>query len=565
MLSTLCNAVARCHCRRLRAAAAAAPLPAALVGFLVVLAPTALVRVGRAVGGALVGAAGDPGVTDGVVLGPLLAASVAGAALALSLPERSAFGQQLAAGPFGDLAVVCASLLVPALVAAFDGGAVSRGRVRRPRTRVAGRSELRCGAGDRDPRRHPGGCRRGRRRPGGCARPASARARRHRRCARVVRGLPRLGRGCPRAAGACRRVARRLGAGLACDPARSGHRRGARPRLGRARGRATGEANAWGAGRKPPALAGSCLGWWIQSGEWPRDSRGGGGAREPPGRRAARYGGSGRFRDGRDRRCRLERRADSNRLPARDDNGVARLAARRPGRLRHPAARALALARWVSRDGGGHARRLPRRARRLGAARGAGRRVRSGRDGRELGGPWIRLGTRGTRLGSGARRWGASFRGAAKESATSSRPSRHSPRSRSQPRSRSASSRRGSSLQASRGRQSRCSPVRPCWARPARRCGIGWRPVPDARGHRLPGTRTRRRPRSREVGGSGSWSCVAAQRERRLRALSRWSTGRPGRQGDRRRVLVAPGSRPRRSPALRLAPERARPRQHRAR
>ena len=119
MLSTLCNAVARCHCRRLRAAAAAAPLPAALVGVLVVLAPTALVRVGRAVGGALVGAAGDPGVTDGVVLGPLLAASVAGAALALSLPERSAFGQQLAAGPFGDLAVVCASLLVPALVAAF--------------------------------------------------------------------------------------------------------------------------------------------------------------------------------------------------------------------------------------------------------------------------------------------------------------------------------------------------------------------------------------------------------------------------------------------------------------
>ena len=53
------------------------------------------------------------------MLGPLLAASVAGAALALSLPERSAFGQQLAAGPFGDLAVVCASLLVPALVAAF--------------------------------------------------------------------------------------------------------------------------------------------------------------------------------------------------------------------------------------------------------------------------------------------------------------------------------------------------------------------------------------------------------------------------------------------------------------
>lgn len=119
MLSTLCSAVARCHCRRLRAAVAAAPLPAALVGFLVVLAPIALVRVGRAVGGALVGAAGDSGVTGGVVLGPLLAASVAGAALALSLPERSAFGQQLAAGPFGDLAVVCASLLVPALVAAF--------------------------------------------------------------------------------------------------------------------------------------------------------------------------------------------------------------------------------------------------------------------------------------------------------------------------------------------------------------------------------------------------------------------------------------------------------------
>src|SRR3954451_18821479 len=119
MLSTLCKAVARCHARRLQTAAVASPLPAALVGFLVALAPLALNRVGHAVGGELVGAVGDPGVTDGLVLGPLLAASVAGAALALWLPERSAVGQQLAAGAVGDLAVVCASLLVPALVAAF--------------------------------------------------------------------------------------------------------------------------------------------------------------------------------------------------------------------------------------------------------------------------------------------------------------------------------------------------------------------------------------------------------------------------------------------------------------
>ena len=119
MRSALYSAVARCHARRLGKTVATAPLPAAIVAILVVLAPFALVRVGRAVGGELSGVIGTGGVADALVLGPVLAAAVAGAALAVSLPGRSALGQQVAAGPSGGSAVIVAGLLVPVLVGAL--------------------------------------------------------------------------------------------------------------------------------------------------------------------------------------------------------------------------------------------------------------------------------------------------------------------------------------------------------------------------------------------------------------------------------------------------------------
>ena len=115
--TTLCDAVARCHLRRLRGAIAVAPLPAAVGATLVLLAPLALVRVGRAVGVELAGAAGSAGVADALVVGPVLAAAVAGTALAVSHCGRSALGQQVAAGPCGRTAAVLACLVVPTLIA----------------------------------------------------------------------------------------------------------------------------------------------------------------------------------------------------------------------------------------------------------------------------------------------------------------------------------------------------------------------------------------------------------------------------------------------------------------
>ena len=116
MRSTLCEAVARCHGRRMRQAAAAAPLPAGLAVILVALAPLALVRAGHALGNELAGAVGAGGVANALVLGPLLAGVAAGATLAVSIPGRSALGDQIAAGPGGRIVAVLAGVLVPGLV-----------------------------------------------------------------------------------------------------------------------------------------------------------------------------------------------------------------------------------------------------------------------------------------------------------------------------------------------------------------------------------------------------------------------------------------------------------------
>jgi hypothetical protein len=119
MRSALYDAVVRCHARRLGKLVATAPLPAAIVVALVVLSPLALVRVGRAVGSELAGAVDTGGVADALVLGPVLAGAIAGAALAASLPGRSALGQQVAAGPCGGIEAILAGLVVPALIGAL--------------------------------------------------------------------------------------------------------------------------------------------------------------------------------------------------------------------------------------------------------------------------------------------------------------------------------------------------------------------------------------------------------------------------------------------------------------
>ena len=116
MRFALCRAVARCQARRLRAVGAAAPLPAAIVAILVALAPLALARVGDTVGEELAGTLASADVATALVLGPFLAAAAAGAVIAVSLPTRAGLGQQVAAGPCGDLAALVAGLLFPAVV-----------------------------------------------------------------------------------------------------------------------------------------------------------------------------------------------------------------------------------------------------------------------------------------------------------------------------------------------------------------------------------------------------------------------------------------------------------------
>ena len=56
-----------------------------------------------------------PGVSEGLVLGPLLAAAVAGATLAVAAPARSTLGNQIAAGPAGAVVAVIALVLVPVI------------------------------------------------------------------------------------------------------------------------------------------------------------------------------------------------------------------------------------------------------------------------------------------------------------------------------------------------------------------------------------------------------------------------------------------------------------------
>ena len=115
MRSKLSEAVARCQLRRLRHVAGAAPLPVAGIALVVALAPVALYRAGQVLGADLGGAIDGAGISDGIALGPLLAAMVAGAVLAVSLPGRAALGAQITAGPPGRFASILAITVVPAI------------------------------------------------------------------------------------------------------------------------------------------------------------------------------------------------------------------------------------------------------------------------------------------------------------------------------------------------------------------------------------------------------------------------------------------------------------------
>jgi hypothetical protein len=121
MSSTLSEAVARCHLRRLLGIVAASPLPALALVAGILVAPFGFWRVGHALADELAGASGD-GVAEAVVAGPMLAAVVAGTGVAVSLPERSALGGQIAAAPVRAASVVIAHCLVPAVGAVIVVG-----------------------------------------------------------------------------------------------------------------------------------------------------------------------------------------------------------------------------------------------------------------------------------------------------------------------------------------------------------------------------------------------------------------------------------------------------------
>jgi len=111
--SPLCEAVVRCQARRLRATVAVAPVPAAMLAAALVLAPLAFVRLGHALAGELADAISTEGVADGMVLGPALAAAVAGAAWAAALPERPSLGHQISVAPFDGVVAVVAVTVAP--------------------------------------------------------------------------------------------------------------------------------------------------------------------------------------------------------------------------------------------------------------------------------------------------------------------------------------------------------------------------------------------------------------------------------------------------------------------
>ncbi len=111
MPSVLCEAMLRCHARRLRERAAAAPLLAVVIVLALGAAPVVLARMGASVGERLAATGLESRIAEAVVLGPVLAAMALGAAFALTLPGRSELASHVAAAPIASTAVVVATLV----------------------------------------------------------------------------------------------------------------------------------------------------------------------------------------------------------------------------------------------------------------------------------------------------------------------------------------------------------------------------------------------------------------------------------------------------------------------
>ena len=154
MSSPLSEAVARCHLRRLLGIVAAAPLPALVLAAGVLVAPFGFCAARARTRDELAGSPSAHGVAEAIVAGPMLAAAVAGTALAVSLPERSALGGQIAAAPVRAASVVVAHCLVPAVGAVIVVGAAAH-RVRTVRSRAVGRGRRAAAAASPSPRSPP--------------------------------------------------------------------------------------------------------------------------------------------------------------------------------------------------------------------------------------------------------------------------------------------------------------------------------------------------------------------------------------------------------------------------
>jgi hypothetical protein len=117
----------RAQARRACVTAAQRPLVAAVVLLTWLGAPLAAWRVGTRLGKVLAPSIDDPSVARALVLGLVFAVAALGAAVAVSLPDRRAFGAQVAASPIAPRAVAvavvspvacgCLVLVAPTVVA----------------------------------------------------------------------------------------------------------------------------------------------------------------------------------------------------------------------------------------------------------------------------------------------------------------------------------------------------------------------------------------------------------------------------------------------------------------
>ena len=125
MSRSLCDAVLRVQCRRLRAAATRHPLALALVALAWVVAPVGAWRLGSSVAQPLAPVLHELSSARALVLGLGLTSAALGAAVAISLPPPGALGAQIVAAPVSRRALVVAvALPVAGAVLALVGPAL---------------------------------------------------------------------------------------------------------------------------------------------------------------------------------------------------------------------------------------------------------------------------------------------------------------------------------------------------------------------------------------------------------------------------------------------------------